>query len=109
MGSVSSEEGFESYSLSADVSESESSGTTGFSCRRFEIDQKAGSTNSLTSSPLVVPDLVDGSSFTKQVPVMSPVVGGRHVVIHENKPKLLDLPDVSGEFTTTFSIYHVLH
>ncbi|XWS14406.1 hypothetical protein CRYUN_Cryun35bG0006500 [Craigia yunnanensis] len=90
MGSVSSEEGFdqiserfESYSLSADVSESESS--SGFCCRRF--DQESGS-SSLTSSRLVGPEFVDGSSFTARVPVMLPVVGGRHVVIPSKKAKL---------------------
>ncbi|XP_022772122.1 rop guanine nucleotide exchange factor 1-like [Durio zibethinus] len=87
MGSVSSEEGFhqisdrsESYSLSADVSESESSSR--FSCRHF--DQHDGS-SSLTSSPLAGPEFFDGSGFTARVPVMLPVVGGRHVVIPAKK------------------------
>lgn len=52
MGSVSSEEGSEercsgSYSLSADVSESESSSSS-FSCRRFD----AAASTSMASSPL---------------------------------------------------------
>ena len=107
MGSVSSEEGFdqiserfESYSLSADVSESESS--SGFCCCRF--DQEGGS-SSLTSSPLARPEFVDGSSFPARVPVMLPVFGGRHVVISSKKAKLPEA-DMSGEFTTTFA--HVL-
>ena len=108
MGSVSSERGFdqiserlESYSLSADVSESESS--SGFSCRRF--DQEGGS-SSLTSSQLAGPEFVDGSSFTARIPVMLPVVGGRHVVIPAKKEEV-SKADMSGEFlTTTFA--HVL-
>ncbi|KAK6277871.1 hypothetical protein POUND7_018194 [Theobroma cacao] len=91
MASVSSEEGFdqiserlESYSLSADVSESESS--SGYSsCRHF--DQEGGST-SLTSSSLAGPEFVDGSSFAARVPVMLPVVGGRHVVIPAKKAEV---------------------
>ncbi|GLT99905.1 hypothetical protein SLE2022_173090 [Rubroshorea leprosula] len=82
MGSFSSEDGFddqlserlESYSFSADVSESESS--SGFSRRHFE--QEVGS-SSLTSSSLAEPEFIEGSSFTAPVPVMLPVVGGRHV------------------------------
>ncbi|XWS24563.1 hypothetical protein CRYUN_Cryun28dG0113400 [Craigia yunnanensis] len=90
MGSVSSEEGFdqiserfESYSLSADVSESESS--SGFCCRRFDPE---GGSSSLTSSPLAGPEFVDCSSFTARVPVMLPVAGGRHVVIPSKKTEL---------------------
>ncbi|XVE94468.1 hypothetical protein REPUB_Repub02eG0011400 [Reevesia pubescens] len=93
MGSVSSEEGFdqiserfESYSLSNDVSESESSSE--FSCRRF--DQEGGG-----SSPLARPDqFVDGTNFTARVPVLLPVVSGRHVVIPAKKAELPN-PDVS--------------
>ncbi|XP_041021541.1 rop guanine nucleotide exchange factor 1-like [Juglans microcarpa x Juglans regia] len=69
MGSVSSEDGFdqlserfESYSLSADIGDSETS-------------------SSLTSSPLAGPDFVDNPGFPAPVPVLLPVVGGRHVVI----------------------------
>ncbi|KAE8736176.1 Rop guanine nucleotide exchange factor 1 [Hibiscus syriacus] len=86
MGSVSSEEcfdqiseRFESYSLSADVSESESS--SGFSCRRFD----RGDSSFLTSSPPVGSEFVDVSSLSTRVPVMLPVVGGRHVVIPSTK------------------------
>ncbi|XVF73920.1 hypothetical protein PTKIN_Ptkin13bG0019500 [Pterospermum kingtungense] len=85
MGSVSSEEGFdqisarfESYSLSADVSESESS--SGSCCRRF--DKAEGGSTSMT------PEFLDGSSFTARVPVMLPVVGGRHVVIPAKEAEL---------------------
>ncbi|XVE56235.1 hypothetical protein DITRI_Ditri03aG0222000 [Diplodiscus trichospermus] len=97
MGSVSSEEGFdqiserfESYSLSADVSESESSG--GFCCRRLH---REGGSNSLTSSPLSGPEFVDGSGFTVRVPVMLPVVGGRHVVVPSKKEELPEAADMS--------------
>ncbi|KAE8674779.1 Rop guanine nucleotide exchange factor 1 [Hibiscus syriacus] len=86
MGSVSSEEcfdqiseRFESYSLSADVSESESS--CGFSCRRFD----RGGSSFLTSSPPVGSEFVDVSSLSTQVPVMLPVVGGRHEDIPSKK------------------------
>ncbi|CAL5349478.1 hypothetical protein CsSME_00036379 [Camellia sinensis var. sinensis] len=73
MGSVSSDddsdhhsERFESYSLSADVSESESSST-------FSYDPQAAS-----SSPLAVPP-----NFP--APLHFPVVGGRHVIIPAEK------------------------
>ncbi|GMI91372.1 ROP (rho of plants) guanine nucleotide exchange factor 1 [Hibiscus trionum] len=97
MGSVSSEEcfdqvseRFESYSLSADVSESESSG--GFSCRRFD----RGGSSSLASSGS---EFVDVSSFSTGVPVMLPVVGGRHVVIPSTKAEVpeADVTDVVAE------------
>ncbi|TYJ34810.1 hypothetical protein E1A91_A05G194700v1 [Gossypium mustelinum] len=89
MGSVSSEESFdqiseqlESYNLSADVSESESS--SGFSCRRFD----RGGSSSLTSSPPAGSEFVDGASFKARLPVMLPVVGGRHVVIPTTKAEV---------------------
>ncbi|KAB2029861.1 hypothetical protein ERO13_D05G184700v2 [Gossypium hirsutum] len=89
MGSISSEESFdqiseqlESYNLSADVSESESS--SGFSCRRFD----RGGSSSLTSSPPAGSELVDGASFKERLPVMLPVVGGRHVVIPTTKAEV---------------------
>ncbi|KAL4277984.1 hypothetical protein GQ457_03G037780 [Hibiscus cannabinus] len=88
MGSVSSEEcfdqiseRFESYSLSADVSESESS--SGFSCRRFD----RGDSSFLTSSPPARSQFVDVSSFSSRVPVMLPVVRGKHVAIPSTKPE----------------------
>ena len=82
MGSVSSEdelerlsERFERYSISADVSESESSGG-GFLCRPY-YDHDCDS----EPSPLAGPDFSDNSAFPAQVPVTLPVIGGRHVVI----------------------------
>ncbi|XP_030950852.1 rop guanine nucleotide exchange factor 1-like [Quercus lobata] len=82
MGSVSSEdelerlsERFESYSISADVSESESSGG-GFLGRPY-YDHDCDS----EPSSLAGPDFSDNSAFPAQVPVTLPVIGGRHVVI----------------------------
>ncbi|KAK8551732.1 hypothetical protein V6N12_040356 [Hibiscus sabdariffa] len=89
MGSVSSEEcfdqiseRFESYSLSADVSESESS--SGFSCHRFDL----GGSSSLASSPPAGSEFVDVSSFSTRVPVMLPVVGDRHMIIPSTKTEV---------------------
>ncbi|XP_062165545.1 rop guanine nucleotide exchange factor 1-like isoform X2 [Alnus glutinosa] len=88
MGSVSSEddfdqlsERFESYSLSADVSESESS--SGFFSRRRYGHECVVS--SLTSSPLAGNEVGENSDIPAPVPVMLPVVGGRHVVIPAKK------------------------
>ncbi|KAL4333947.1 hypothetical protein GQ457_07G027420 [Hibiscus cannabinus] len=75
-------ERFESYSLSADVSESESS--SGFSCHRFDL----GGSSSLASSPPAGSEFVDVSSFSTRVPVMLPVVGDRHVIIPSTKTEV---------------------
>ncbi|OVA16004.1 PRONE domain [Macleaya cordata] len=98
MGSVSSEEGFDqqserfgSYSLSADVSESESSSSS--SCRRYDAE---GASSSISSSPLA-PRLVTGNSVFPAAPsLMLPVIGGKDVVVWEEKPvkRLTDLPEV---------------
>lgn len=72
-------ERLDSYSLSADVSESESSG--GFSCRQYGRQAPAASA-SLTSSPPSGPDFAD--IFYSQQPPMPfvlPAVGGRRVVL----------------------------
>ncbi|XP_068646137.1 rop guanine nucleotide exchange factor 1-like [Aristolochia californica] len=84
MGSVSSEDGcdqqsdrFESYSLSADVSESES--CSSFSGRRYDVGD-AGSSSPASSS------LLTGSSgFVAQLEL--PLVGGKDVVVWEEKPE----------------------
>ncbi|GLT42983.1 hypothetical protein SLA2020_169600 [Shorea laevis] len=80
MGSISSDEQSErcgSYSLSADVSESES--CSSFSCRRF--DGEAGCSSSMTSSPrLPLP-----GSFGFQIPVMLPVIGGKDVAVWDDE------------------------
>ncbi|KAJ9132678.1 hypothetical protein P3X46_033518 [Hevea brasiliensis] len=85
MGSVSSDEGSDpqsercgSYSLSADVSESES--CSSFSCRRFDGE---GASSSLTSSPR--PPVT--SSFCFQAPVLLPVIGGKDIMIWDVKPE----------------------
>ncbi|KAJ4962491.1 hypothetical protein NE237_022430 [Protea cynaroides] len=88
MGSVSSEDGFdqqserfESYSLSADVSESESSSS--FSCRRYDAE---GASSSLASSPLAGRPPTVNSGFPPP-PLMLPVIGGRDVVVWDEKPE----------------------
>ncbi|KAL9391234.1 hypothetical protein Peur_015154 [Populus x canadensis] len=90
MGSVSSDDdggGSErcgSYSLSADVSESEScTSTSSFSCRRgFGRDGGGGGavSSSMTSSPRPLP-----GGFCFPVPVMVPVIGGKDVVVWDSK------------------------
>ncbi|XP_050363932.1 rop guanine nucleotide exchange factor 1 [Argentina anserina] len=88
MGSVSSDDGSDqqsdrcgSYSLSADVSESES--CSSFSCRRFDAE---GASSSMTSSPRPPA----AGSFCVQAPVMLPVIGGKDVVAWDDKPDKRD-------------------
>ncbi|KAJ6399678.1 hypothetical protein OIU77_020268 [Salix suchowensis] len=95
MGSASSEdwlnqvsERFEldSYSLSADVSESESdTSSSSFSCRPHDL--KDGASTSFTSS---TPDFAGNSVSPLPLPLMLPVVVGRHVAAtpeeKEDKP-----------------------
>ncbi|KAJ0010626.1 hypothetical protein Pint_34202 [Pistacia integerrima] len=71
-----------SYSLSADVSESESCSSSSFSCRRFDAE---GASSSLTSSPRPV-----AGGFGFPVPVMVPVIGGKDVVVWDEKPEKPD-------------------
>ena len=79
MGSVSSDDGSDqlcgSYSLSADVSESESS-------------------SSIPSSPLARRP-ANGKSCFPALPVMLPVVGGKDVVVWDEKTEKEDT-DLSG-------------
>ncbi|KAF8406675.1 hypothetical protein HHK36_008766 [Tetracentron sinense] len=89
MGSVSSEDGFDqqserlgSYSLSADVSESESS--SNFSLRRYDAE---GASTSLASSPLACRPLAGNSNFPSHPPLMLPVIGGKDVVVLDEKPE----------------------
>ncbi|KAI8549013.1 hypothetical protein RHMOL_Rhmol07G0318300 [Rhododendron molle] len=84
MGSVSSEDDFdpnskrfESYSLSADVSESESSSALSY-------DNQPGS-SSLTSSSFAGPNSSGNLDFPVQITL--PVFGGRHVIIPSDKPE----------------------
>ncbi|KAG2706114.1 hypothetical protein I3760_05G089100 [Carya illinoinensis] len=67
-----------SYSLSADVSESES--CSSFTCRRF--DAECGASSSITSSPR--PRV---HNFGLKAPVMLPVIGGKDVVLWDQKPE----------------------
>ncbi|KAK8582551.1 hypothetical protein V6N13_069325 [Hibiscus sabdariffa] len=83
MGSVSSDDGFDrqsercgSYSVSADVSESDS--CSSFSCRRFDGE---GCSSSMISSPR----LPAMGRFGFQVPLMLPVIGGKDVVIWDDE------------------------
>ncbi|XP_062098457.1 rop guanine nucleotide exchange factor 1-like isoform X2 [Humulus lupulus] len=78
---------FESYSLSADVSESESS-SSGFS--RPQYDHEAGTSNSLASPPL------PGSTFPESPVLPTPVSGGRNIVISDNMTEISDTNN-SGE------------
>lgn len=98
MGSVSSDDGSDqqsdrcgSYSLSADVSESES--CSSFSCRRFDAE---GASSSMTSSPRPI-----AGNFCVQPPVMLPVIGGKDVVAWDEKPEKRDA-DLSGTNLSLF-------
>lgn len=101
MGSVSSEdwldqvnEQFEldSYSLSADVSESESSSS--FSCNRCYDHQ--GASTSFTSSPLAGPEFANGSVSPLRIPVRLPVIAGRHIKSLPKKKAEQPETDLSG-------------
>ncbi|XP_020215005.1 rop guanine nucleotide exchange factor 1 [Cajanus cajan] len=87
MGSVSSEDASDrcgSYSLSADVSESES--CSSFSARRFDAEGASSSAN-LSPRPLA-------AHFNFPPPqVMLPVIGGKDVVVWDHK-RHLDLSEV---------------
>ncbi|CAK7346081.1 unnamed protein product [Dovyalis caffra] len=95
MGSVSSEDWldqvserfeFDSYSLSADVSESESdTSSSSFSCRRNDL-QGCASSSFVSSTPEFAGNSVSPAPF----PVMLPVVGGRHVATPEEKEEKPD-------------------
>lgn len=94
MGSVSSDDGSDqlsercgSYSLSADVSESES--CSSFSCRRFDGE---GASSSMASSPHPV-----SGNFCFPPPVSLPVLGGKDVFVWDDKSKKRDA-DLSGNF-----------
>ncbi|KAM7517327.1 hypothetical protein LguiA_006910 [Lonicera macranthoides] len=90
MASISSEEDdhdqrMESYSLSADVSESES-------CSALSYDSLLASTSSLTA-----PEFHSNSDFPLPPPIMLPVVGGRHVLIPPSVPEKPDTLDIISE------------
>lgn len=95
MGSVSSEDAFDlqseifgSYSLSADVSESES--CSSFSIRRYDAD---AASSSPASSPL--PDRSGFLAAGAASRLLLPVIGGRDVVMWERKAEKREL-DLSG-------------
>ncbi|KAJ8764972.1 hypothetical protein K2173_010437 [Erythroxylum novogranatense] len=85
MGSLSSDDGSDdqqsercgSYSLSADVSESES--CSSLSCQRFDAE---GASSSMTSSPLPAPGVF---TFPKL-----PLIGGQNVLIWDEKSEKKD-------------------
>lgn len=94
MGSVSSDddggsdqqsERCGSYSLSADVSESES--CSSFSCRRFGAE---GASSSMSSSPRPVAD-----KFSFPTPIMLPFIGGKDLLRWDDKPEKRD-SELSG-------------
>ena len=88
MGSVSSEEGSEercgSYSLSADISESESSNG------QVEEDECGGASSSAGFSPFAA-----GASASLSPTFSFPVIGGKDVVVWDEKP-LKRSSDLSG-------------
>lgn len=98
MGSVSSDDGSDqqsercgNYSLSADVSESES--CSSFSCRRFDGE---GASSSMTSSPCL--------PFSFQTPVMPPEIGEKDLsLVWDVKPKKRET-DLSGILTMISSL-----
>lgn len=76
-----------SYSLSADVSESES--CSSFSCRRFDGE---GASSSMASSPHPV-----SANFCFPPPVSLPLLGGKDVFVWDDKSKKREA-DLSGNF-----------
>jgi hypothetical protein len=106
MGSVSSDDdggGSErcgSYSLSADVSESEScTSSSNFSCRRGLGRDGGCASSSMTSSPRPV-----AGGFCFPAPVMVPVIGGKDVVVWGSKNEKRRETDLSGKYIYIFFI-----
>lgn len=74
----------DSYSLSADISESETcSSTSTFSCRQQDAFTSLSSSSTLHFN--------SNSGFAELPTVMLPVVGGRHVIMPGEKP---DKPEI---------------
>lgn len=100
-GSVSSEdddrqsERCGSYSLSADVSESESCCSSSFSCRRFDGEEGGGSSSLTSSSPCPVVIEHFGFPAPPSTTVMLPVIGGKDVAVWNEKPEKRDT-DLTG-------------
>lgn len=101
MGSVSSDDAFDlqseifgSYSLSADVSESES--CSSFSARRYDADAASSSPASST-----LPESSGFSAAGAPPPrMLLPVIGGRDVVMWERKVEKREV-DLSGTCSLT--------
>ncbi|KAL2537846.1 Rop guanine nucleotide exchange factor 1 [Forsythia ovata] len=93
MRSMTSEEGSDqqseercgSYSPSADISESEFS-SSGSSCRRYKAEENRSASSSRPSSPIsaVASSRVPGPVLP---PIMFPVIGGKDVVVWDEKPQ----------------------
>ena len=87
----------DSYSLSADVSESKSC-SNNFSCQQFET--KCGASSSMTSSSRPV-----AINFLFPMSVMLSVIGGKDMVVwDEKKPKKLET-DLSGTFYFQYLLF----
>ena len=107
MGSVSSDDdggGSErrgSYSLSADVSESEScTSSSSFSWRRGFGRGGGAVSSSMTSSQRPVP-----GGFCFRASVMVPVIGGKDVVVWDSKNEKRGDADLSGTVFLFFLIF----
>ena len=86
-----------SYSLSSDVSESESCSSR-FSYRRFET--KCGASRSMTSTTRPV-----ACNFLFLVPVMLPVIGGKDMVVWDEKKPEKPETDLSDTFYFSFLLF----
>lgn len=88
---VQSERFDDSYSLSADVSESETCSSTS----TFSYRQQDASTSLSSSSTL---HYNSNSGFGEPPTVMLPVVGDRHVIIPAEKLDKLETAELSGSY-----------
>ena len=86
-----------SYSLSANVSKSESCSSS-FSCRWFETE--CGASSSMMSSPRLV-----AGNLLFPTPVMQSVIGGKDMVVWDKKkPEKLET-DLSNTFCFSFLLF----
>ena len=111
MASLSSKEAFDSdsnsdqeqseqcgsYSLSVDVSKLESCSSS-FSCRWFETEH--GASSLMMSSPRPV-----AGNFHFPAPVMLPVIGGKDVVVWDEKNPEKPETDLSGTLYFSFLLF----
>ena len=85
------------YSLSSDVGKSESCSSS-FSCWRFKTE--CGASRSMTSTPRPV-----ASNFHFLAPMMLPVIGGKDMVVwDEKKPEKLET-NLSDTFYFSFLLF----